>query len=102
MSSWSPTKYTTTNWSSYNDRLKRRGSLYIWFDPEMVLVPPPNGKRGRQKDFSDAAIQACLTLKVLLGLPLRQTTGLAQSLLQLIGLDGRYQTSAPFAVVSER
>ena len=87
MSSWSPTKYTTTNWSSYSDSLKRRGSLYIWFDPEMVLVPPPNGKRGRQKDFSDAAIQACLTLKVLFGLPLRRNTGFVQSLLQLIGLD---------------
>jgi len=87
MSSWSPTKYKTTNWSSYNDSLKRRGSLSIWFDPEMVWVPPPSGRRGRQQGFSDAAIQACLTLKVLFGLPLRQTTGFVQSLLQLIGLD---------------
>ena len=53
----------------------------------MVWVPPPNGRRGRQQRFSDAAIQACLTLKVLFGLPLRQTTGFVQSLLQLIGLD---------------
>ena len=88
MSSWSPTKYKTTNWSSYNDSLKRRGSLSIWFDPELVWVPPPSGRRGRQQNFSDAAIQACLTLKVLFGLPLRQTTGFMQSLLQLIGLDG--------------
>ena len=87
MSSWSPTRYKTTNWSSYNDRLKRRGSLSIWFDPEMDWKPPPSGRRGRQKSFSDAAIQACLTLKVLFGLPLRQTTGFVQSLLQLIGLD---------------
>ena len=88
MSSWSPTKYKTTNWSSYNDSLKRRGSLSIWFDPEMVWVPSPSLRRGRQQNFSDAAIQACLTLKVLFGLPLRQTTGFMQSLLQLIGLDG--------------
>ena len=87
MSSWSPTRYKTTNWSSYNDSLKRRGSLSIWFDPEMVWVPTPSGKRGRQQRYSDAAIQACLTLKVLFGLPLRQTTGFVQSLLQLIGLD---------------
>ena len=53
----------------------------------MVWVPPPNGRRGRQQRFSDAAIQACLTLKVLFGLPLRQTTGFVQSLLQLSGLD---------------
>ena len=87
MSSWSPTKYKTTNWSSYNDSLKRRGSLSIWFDPEMVWVPPPSLRRGRQQNFSDAAIQAGLTLKVLFGLPLRQTTGFMQSLLLLIGLD---------------
>ncbi len=87
MSSWSPTKYQTKNWPSYNMALKQRGSLSIWFDPEMIWVPPPNGKRGGQQDYSDAAIQACLTLKVLFGMPLRQTTGFVESLLRLIGLD---------------
>ena len=87
MSSWAPTKYKTKNWSSYNDSLKQRGSLSIWFEPEMVWTPLPSGKRGRQQQFSDAAIQACLTLKVLFGLPLRQTTGFVQSLLRLVGLD---------------
>jgi hypothetical protein len=87
MSSWVPTKYKTTNWSSYNDSVKRRGSLSIWFDPEMVWTPQPSGKRGRQHRFSDATIQTCLTLKVLFGMPLRQTTRFGQSLLQLVGLD---------------
>jgi len=87
MSSWTPTKYKTTNWSTYNDALKRRGSLAIWFDPEMIWIPPPSGKRGRQQRFSDTAIQTCLTLKVLFGMPLRQTTGFVQSLLRLVGLD---------------
>ncbi|WP_290558891.1 transposase, partial [Aestuariivita sp.] len=87
MSSWAPTKHKTTNWSAYNNSLKRRGSLALWLDPEMVRVPPPSGKRGRQQSFSDAAIQACLTLKVLFGMPLRQTTGFVQSVLRLIGLD---------------
>lgn len=86
MSSWAPTKYKTTNWSTYNDSLKRRGSLSIWFDPQMAWIPPPTGKRGRRQQFSDAAIQACLTLKVLFGMPLRQTTGFVESLLKLVGL----------------
>lgn len=86
MSSWAPTKYKTTNWSTYNDSLKRRGSLSIWFDPQMVWNPPPTGRRGRRQQFSDAAIQACLTLKVLFGMPLRQTTGFVESLLKLVGL----------------
>ena len=72
MSSWAPTKYKTTNWSSYNEALKRRGSLSIWFDTDMVQKPPPTGKRGRQPKFSAAAIQTCLTLKVLFGMPLRR------------------------------
>ena len=87
MSSWAHTTYKTKNWSSYNDSLKQRGSLSIWFDPEMVWTPPPSGKRGRQQQFSDAAIQTCLTLKVLFGMPLRQTTGFVQSLLRMVGLD---------------
>ena len=40
-----------------------------------------------QQQFSDAAIQTCLTLKVLFGLRLWQTTGFVQSLLRLVGLD---------------
>ncbi len=87
MSSWAPTKYKAKNWPDYNTALKQRGSLSIWFDPEMVWLPPPSGKRGRQQSFSDAAIQACLTLKVRFGLPLRQTAGFVESLLRLVGLN---------------
>ena len=45
-----------------------------------------SGKRGRSPQFSDAAIQFCLTIKNLFGLALRQTTGFVQSLLALSGL----------------
>ena len=31
-----PTRYRTTNWSDYNAALRKRGSLSVWFDPEMV------------------------------------------------------------------
>ena len=54
-----------------------------WFDPETVWLAGPGGKRGRSATFTDAAIQACLTLKALFGLPLRQTTGLVASLLDM-------------------
>jgi len=53
----------------------------------MTCSPLPTGRRGRQCKFSDAAIQTCLTMKVLFGMPLRQTTGFVQSLLQMLGLD---------------
>ena len=89
MSSWARTKYKTTNWSTYNEALRQRGSLTFWFDPDMMWKPPASGKRGRQPSFSDEAIQMCLTMKVLFGMPLRQTTGFVQSLLRLVGLDWR-------------
>ena len=65
----------------------RRGSLTIRFDPAMAWDATPTGKRGRQPDDSDAAIQTCLTMEVLFGMALRQTTGFVESPLRLIGLD---------------
>lgn len=87
MSKPTPSTYKTLNWRSYNEALKRRGSLTIWFDPAMIWEGTPTGKRGRRQRYSDAAIQSCLTLKVVFGMALRQTTGFVESLLRLIGLD---------------
>jgi hypothetical protein len=92
--------YKTKNWPTYNEALKRRGALTIWFDPEMTWEAEPTGKRGRQPVYSDPAIQTCLTMKVLFGLALRQIEpwerhwserpwrgGFVESLLRLIGLN---------------
>ena len=70
MSSWTQTKYKTRNWADYNFSLKQRGSLSIWFNPLMVREVEVSGGRGRQQTYGDAAIQVCLTFKVLFGLPL--------------------------------
>jgi hypothetical protein len=78
--------YRTTNWRFYNAALKQRGSLLVWFDPEMEWLAAPSGRRGRPATFSDAAIQACLTLNALFGLPLRQASGMVASLLKLAKL----------------
>ncbi|MGB6231199.1 MAG: IS5 family transposase, partial [Litorimonas sp.] len=80
-------RYRTLNWSSYNAALRRRGSQTVWFDPRASWHAAPWGRRGAQLAYSDAAIQACLTVKVLFGLPLRQTTGFVASLRPLAGLD---------------
>ena len=56
---------------------RRRGSLTVWFDPEMIWQAAPTGKRGRQPDYRceedqetvggtflpTNAIRTCLTLK---------------------------------------
>ncbi|MEN3029761.1 IS5 family transposase [Chromobacterium amazonense] len=82
-----PKRYRTTNWKAYNRALIQRGSLSVWFDTTMSWQATPQGKRGRTQTYSDAAIQFCLTIKNLFGLPLRQTIGFIQSLLKLAGLD---------------
>lgn len=87
MSKPSPARYRTTNWSSYTASLGKRGSLLIWLDKDMTWLAPPDGSPGRPAVFSDAAIQFCLTIKVLFKLPLRQTTGMVASLLKMADLD---------------
>jgi len=42
----------------------------------MIWLAPHDGGPGRPAVFSDAAIQFCLTIKVLFKLPLRQTKGM--------------------------
>lgn len=79
-------RYRITNWKQYNAALKARGSLTVWLDKNMPWFAAASGKRGRSPQFSDAAIQFCLTMKNLFGLALRQTTGFLQSLLALSGL----------------
>ena len=58
----------------------------IWLDKQMTRFAPPDVSPGRPTVFSDAAIQFCLTIKVLFKLPLRQRAGMVASLLRLAGL----------------
>lgn len=82
-----PPTYKTSNGPAYNEALKRRGSLTIWFDSEMSWDAVPTARRDRQRTYSDAAIQTCLSMKLLFGMDLRQATGFVESLLRLVGLD---------------
>jgi hypothetical protein len=83
----SPTRYRTTNWSSYTSALRKRGSLLIWLDKDMIWLAPHDGSPGCPARFSEAAIQFCVTIKVQFKLPLRQTTGMVASLLKMADLD---------------
>ena len=77
-----PPSDKTRNWRAYNEALRQRGSPTILFDPDMAWVPPPTGKRGRQPQYSDPAIQTCPAMKALFGMALRaswRTTSIARS-----------------------
>jgi hypothetical protein len=49
--------------------------------------PPPSGKRGRNRTFSDAAIQFCLSSKCLFGQPLRQALGIDAQTLEIRAIE---------------
>jgi hypothetical protein len=69
--------------------------LTIWLDKDMQWYAPASGKRGRQRVFSEAAIQFCLSIKCLFNLALRQSLGLVESLLRLAGLDWSVPDNSP-------
>ena len=50
-------------------------------------IPPKKGLRGGQRRYSNLAIRTALTLRVVFGLPLRQTEGFLDSLLSLMSRD---------------
>jgi hypothetical protein len=75
------------NWSFHEAASRARGSSTVRCDRSASWHAVRSGKRGAQPIQSDAAIQACLTVKVLFGLPPRQTTGFAASLLGQAVLD---------------
>lgn len=75
------TAYRLRNWRDYNASLTRRGSLTLWIEedvvqwwlaPQMSQVSQEPRKPGAVLTYSDKAIEACLSLRVLLNLPLRQ------------------------------
>lgn len=82
-----PRACKTRSRSADDKALKHRGSLAIRFDTAMNWEAAPTGRRDRQPGCGDAAIQSCLTMKVLFCLAPRQTTGFIESPLHLIGLD---------------
>ena len=82
-------KYCVTNWSEYNEGLRRRGDLTVWVcDTALDLWSPPRRTtRGGQPRYSDLAIELCLTLGLVFNQPLRQTQGLMRSIAKLLWLN---------------
>ena len=83
------TKYRIRNWREYERGLKSRGDGTIWLSEDAIAawVPTKNGLRGGQRRYSNLAIRTALTLRIVFGLPLRQTEGFLDSLLSLMSRD---------------
>ena len=81
-------RFKLSNWSSYNESLKKRGSLTIWFEAGMRANWLYNGRQkpGGQKIYGEVAIEFCLTIRSLFRLPYRQTEGMVNSLMTMSSL----------------
>src|SRR4051794_40821462 len=82
-------KRKVTNWREYDESLRRRGSLTVWFSDEAVEAWEAERRtsRGGQPAYSDLAILTALTFKAVFRLAYRQTEGLIGSVIGLLGLD---------------
>src|SRR3954453_11821252 len=82
-------KRQVTNWRDYDESLRRRGSLTVWFSDEAVAAGEAERRtsRGGQPEYSDLAILTALTFKAVFRLAYRQTEGLIGSVIGLLGLD---------------
>lgn len=87
--------YRLRNWSAYNEALKQRGSLTVWFDPRVLTYwyARPSGKRGAQPVYTDTAITVTLQFGKVFGQKLRQTEGFVRSLFTIM----RIQRKVPDA-----
>ena len=73
----------------YERALVQRGDVTLWLSADATDAwrPAPSGRPGGQKRFSDVAIETALILRLVFGLPLRQTEGFVRSVLALMGAD---------------
>ena len=81
-------KYHVRNWAEYNEGLRRRGDLTVWFDEEAIAnwKADKTGKPGGQRVYSDMAIETSLVVRMVYKLAYRQTEGFLHSMASLLGL----------------
>ena len=83
-------KYRVINWADYNDALRKRGDITLWFTDEAIDAWVPDrmpGQKGRPLEYSELAIECCLMVRQVFRLPLRQTEGFLTSLVRLMDVD---------------
>ena len=85
--------YRVRNWREYETGLRARGSLTVWLgltDGKLAhwnSPRPTRRKPGRQRKYSNHAIETTVTVGLVFGLASRQTEGCLRSLLTLLNLD---------------
>ena len=86
---YAKSRYRVQNWADYEAGLQKRGALTVWLSDTALDAwrAPATGRPGGQRTYSDLAIEAALTIRMVFRLHLRQTEGFLRSLAELLGLD---------------
>ncbi len=86
---YAKSRYRVRNWAEYEASLQRRGDLTVWISDAALDAwrAPPTGRPGGQRTYTDVAIEAALTIRMVFHLPLRQTEGFLRSLANLLEVD---------------
>jgi len=83
-------KKSIKNWAAYNEGLKKRYDISVYFADESVFEKPaPTGEGGRPKEYSDGYIELGLTLKAIYRMPYRGLEGFVRGVLRLNGLENK-------------
>lgn len=63
--------YRVTNWREYNESLRKRGDITVWFTEEAIEKwhPAKTGGRGRPLKYSEHAIATSLLIREVFKLP---------------------------------
>ena len=77
--------FQVQNWPEYEAGLRRRGSLTLWIEDAVLDRWQSVGPHGQAR-YKAIAIETCLMLRSAFKMALRQTEGLMESVLTLMGL----------------
>ena len=82
-------QYKVTNWKDYNQALRNRGNITVWFTEEAIQAwtPEKTGGRGRPFEYSEHAIATALLIRKVFHLPLRQTEGFLSAIASLMEVE---------------
>ena len=78
-------KYHVRNWAEYNEGLRRRGDLTVWFDEEAIANWKAD-KTGKPGPFQSPCLNRPVGRRMVYKLAYRQTEGFLHSIALLLGL----------------
>ena len=84
-------RYKVSNWSEYNESLKRRGDFEVWLSQDLIdnwyYEERVYDGTGSSKHYTDEAIIVCHELRQIYKLPLRQSQGFINALFRLMQVE---------------